>query len=93
MGEKSYASLTLAWSCLVLYWVEPPKITMGALLGFSPTTAPVTTCAPTEGAVPALTRRVGNTSGWLLLLVRLTLTNHDQSPFLLPSDALAWEPP
>jgi len=47
--------------------------------------------APAAGAA-SLTARVAKVSGWLSFSVRLTLMNHDQAPFLLPSEALAWLP-
>ncbi len=59
---------------------------------FRPGTAPETGTAPAAGAL-VLSSLVVKVSGWPALLVWLTWMNHDQSPFLLPSEALAWLPP
>ena len=73
------------------YWVAVPRITHGAPLRSNSGTAPVTARAFAAGAVvPGV--RVAKVSGWPTLSVRLTLKNQDQSPFLLPTDALAWWP-
>ncbi|MNV96215.1 hypothetical protein D3C71_1911950 [compost metagenome] len=73
------------------YCVAVPSRYQGWLLRLSPGTAPVTG-VPALPTVPADTRRVGKVSGWPSLSVLLKLRNQDQSPFLLPTDALTCLP-
>src|SRR4051794_20193413 len=87
----SYATFAFAWSCLVWYCVCVPRMNHGRLALLRSSAAPVTGVPGLArvGALPWLTKRVANVSGWLSLSVWLKFRNHDQSPLRLPTEVAA----